>query len=275
MAVEGYRGKTVVVTGASSGMGAATAQLLVEAGAEVQALDVKDVEVAVAKTLAVDLRDPVSIAAAVEQLPDRIDALFNCAGLPQTFGARDVMAVNFLGLRALTEALVPRLPHGSAIASIASTGGADWPHLLEPIRELLAIDEHAAALEWIEAHPEIVDSGYRFSKACVVVYSMSRTADLLSRGIRINVLSPGDTSTPMTARFREFYGAEFWDSRVLPIGRPAQPVEQAHAMLFLNDPSSSYVAGINLVVDGGATAARLMGDVPVPEGQPGMRPTGS
>jgi NAD(P)-dependent dehydrogenase (short-subunit alcohol dehydrogenase family) len=73
----------------------------------------------------------------------------------------------------------------------------------------------------------------------------------------------------MTADFRNFYGADFWDNRELPIGRPARPEEQAAALLFVNSPGASYVSGINVVVDGGATAARVNGQVKAQAGMPG------
>jgi len=269
MTTSSFAGKTVVVTGASSGIGGAATELLVAEGARVHALDIKPVAADVASSTTVDLRDPASIDAAVAGLPGEIDALFNCAGLPQTFGPAEVIAVNFLGLRHLTEALVPRLGPGSAVASVASVGGLGWPDLLEPIRELLATDGFASGQAWVAAHPDVVEAGYRFSKSCVIAYTMYRSTELIGQGIRINSLSPGDTTTPMTSHFKDFYGADFWDSRVLPIGRPAQPVEQARALLFLNSPDASYISGINLVVDAGATAARTMGHVPTPAGLPG------
>jgi len=263
-----FSGKHVVVTGAASGIGGAAAELLVAEGALVHALDIKPVTAGVASSTVVDLRDPASIDAAVAGLPGEIDALFNCAGLPQTFGPTEVIAVNFLGLRHLTESLVPRMGPGSAVASVASVGGLGWPDLLDPIRELLETDGFASGRAWVEEHPDVIEAGYRFSKACVIAYTLYRSTDLISRGIRINSLSPGDTFTPMTSHFKDFYGADFWDSRVLPIGRPAEPVEQARALLFLNRPDASYICGINLVVDAGATAARTMGHVPTPAGLP-------
>ncbi|MFE9327572.1 coniferyl-alcohol dehydrogenase [Nocardia sp. NPDC052278] len=264
-----YQGKTAVITGASSGIGGAATELLVAAGANVHALDVKDVGAAVTSSHHVDLRDPAQIDAVAAELPDRIDVLFNCAGLPQTFGPTDVMAVNFLGLRHLTETLVGRIPAGGAIANIASVGGLGWPDLAEPIRELLDTPDVAAGRKWIAEHPAEVDTGYRFSKACVIMYTMFRSAELIGRGVRINSISPGDTTTPMTSEFRKFYGSEFWDSRELPAGRPATPVEQAEALLFLNSDAARYISGINLIVDAGATAARLMGQVATPQGMPG------
>ena len=89
-----FGGRRVVVTGAASGIGAATAELFAGLGAEVVGLDVADASI--------DLRDPASIDTAVEAIGgDRLHAVVNCAGLPQTFEGLDVLRVNFLGLRIL------------------------------------------------------------------------------------------------------------------------------------------------------------------------------
>jgi NAD(P)-dependent dehydrogenase (short-subunit alcohol dehydrogenase family) len=249
--VSEYAGKKVVVTGAASGIGAAAAAALQAQGAEVYALDLKPVDLEGPTALTVDLGDPASIDAVVARLPDEIDAHFNCAGLPQTFGPEPVMAVNFLGMRHLTEAMVPKIAEGGAIANVASVGGLGWPELVDPIRQLLATDGFHAGQRWVKENADIVDTGYRFSKAAVIYYTMCRSFELIKRGIRINA-------------------ADFWDSRELPIGRPAQPDEQAAALLFVNGPSASYVSGTNIIVDAGATAARLTGQVAVPVGLPGM-----
>ena len=81
-----------------------------------------------------------SIDAAIAKLPPEIYALFNCAGVPHPpFPAVDVMLINFVGLRHLTEALLPRIADGGAIASIASTAGMAWKTNLERVRAFLAV----------------------------------------------------------------------------------------------------------------------------------------
>src|SRR5688572_25949024 len=93
----GYKGKRVVVSGCFSGMGEATAKLLLDLGAEVHGLDYKDSTLPLASFSNVDLRDPTSIEAGVAAIGGKIDALFNCAGLPQSCPPMDVMKVNFIG----------------------------------------------------------------------------------------------------------------------------------------------------------------------------------
>src|SRR5258706_6339173 len=122
-----YEGKRVIVTGAASGMGAATAQILVDLGAEVHAIDIKKPEVTgLASFSQCDLREPEQIDETIAKIGKIVNALFNCAGLPNTFPDLDVMLVNFCGLRQVTEAVIPLMIDGSSIASIASTAGFGW-----------------------------------------------------------------------------------------------------------------------------------------------------
>src|ERR1700759_3077499 len=119
----GYKNKRVVVSGCFSGMGEATARLLVELGAQVHGLDFKPSQLKLASFNLLDLRDPASIDAAAAKIGGKVDALFNCAGLPQTAPPVDVMKVNFCGARRLTERIVPLMGPGGAIASISSVAG--------------------------------------------------------------------------------------------------------------------------------------------------------
>lgn len=80
--VLGYAGRHVVVTGAASGMGAATATILTKLGARVTALDVRPTEASVDRALEVDLRDRTSIERAAESIDGPVHGYFGCAGLP-------------------------------------------------------------------------------------------------------------------------------------------------------------------------------------------------
>ena len=117
-----YDGKRCVVTGAASGMGAACAQTLTDLGAEVFALDVQDIKASVHRAIKVDLMSEASIDNALGEIEGEIDCLFNCAGLPGAprFSALDTCLVNIVGLRHVTESLLPRIKDGGAIASITS-----------------------------------------------------------------------------------------------------------------------------------------------------------
>ena len=131
-------------------MGAATAEILVELGAEVHAVDIKTPDLkGLASYTQCDLRDPEQIAATAARIGHVVNALFNCAGLPNTFSELDVMLVNFCGLRALTEAVIPLMVEGAAVASIASTAGIGWMQNMKLLSELLARRLTGEPLAWI------------------------------------------------------------------------------------------------------------------------------
>lgn len=252
----GYAGKTVVVSGAATGMGAAAARTLVELGAEVFALDVKPVDAPVREARTVDLRDPASIDAAVAALPARVDRLFHCAGLPgPPFSNLDTMLVNFVGLRHLSEALIPRIPEGGAIAAITSVAGMGFRKNLEAVQGLCDTRDFAEGRAWCEAHPKQAN-GYLFSKQCIIWYTMRRAVELVERGIRMNCLSPSPTDTPMLSAFHAQASKEFIETHFLaPIGRNALPEEMAEPLILLNSDAARFVSGVNLFVDYGYVAA--------------------
>lgn len=129
----------MVVTGAASGMGAATAQILVDLGAQVTALDIKPTAIPVARSIEVDLRDPAAIEAAAGEVDGPIDGLFGCAGLPgPPFSELDTMKVNWVGARHLAEQLVPKTPAGSAISAISSSAAVGWWDQMDTLGPLLA-----------------------------------------------------------------------------------------------------------------------------------------
>jgi NAD(P)-dependent dehydrogenase (short-subunit alcohol dehydrogenase family) len=94
---------------------------------------------------------------------------------------------------------------------------------------------------------------YNASKAAVRSLARTLTVELAGRGIRVNALSPGPTDTRGFARFADARGAEFRQhlAEVIPVGRIGRPEEVASAALFLACAESSFIAGVELVVDGG------------------------
>ena len=254
-----FTGRTVVITGAASGIGAATAELLAAQGAEIHALDI----VPVANTAgfhSCDLGRPDSIESAAERLPDTIHALMNCAGVPNggRFSPEQVMRVNWLGLRHLTELLLPRIASDGAVVHIASTAGREWSQRIEHHKALMDARTFEAGLAWVKAHHEVCGDGYSFSKEAVQYYTLWRSVQLLPTGVRMNSVCPGVTDTSIVADFRRGLGDAIIDHAAAVAGRMAAPAEMAPAMLFLADPaSSSYLNGVNLNIDHGTGAARV------------------
>jgi len=255
-----YQGKRVVVTGAASGMGAATVAMLVDCGAEVHALDIAPVDATVAGTYETDCGDPASIEATLAKIGGTIDCLFNIAGVPQTLPPDRVFGVNLLGLRHITEAAIDaHMTEGGAIAHVASKAGSGWRNHLPAIQEVLATADLPSGAAWASAN--LADQGdpYFFSKECVVVYTMQRAHELLDRGIRMNCLSPGPVESPMMPAFREALGSSLLEWTAAQVGRMGRPDEMAGPLVFLNSDEASYVNGFDLMADGGFTGAMELG----------------
>jgi NAD(P)-dependent dehydrogenase (short-subunit alcohol dehydrogenase family) len=259
--VLGYREASVVVTGAASGMGAAAAQVLVDLGARVTALDIKPTEVPVERFIEIDLREPTTIDAAVASIDEPVNALFSCAGLPgPPFSELDTMKVNFLGARHLAEALVPKLPAGSSITAISSSAAVGWWDQMDTIGPLLATNSFDEGVRWLTDNEEKWSwSGYLFSKWVVDAWVGFWYADLATAGIRINCINPGPTDTAMMPAFHDMATKEVVDQAVGPVGRYARAEEQAWPLVMLGSPRCSYVAGEVFAVDGGFQGARYTG----------------
>jgi NAD(P)-dependent dehydrogenase (short-subunit alcohol dehydrogenase family) len=215
-----------------------------------------------------DLGDPVSIAEAAERIGGPVHALFNCQGISGTAPgttSEDVMRVNFLGVRHLTELLLPAIPAGGAVASISSAGGLAWQQRLSEALDLLETDGFDAGLAWVEEHTtgflsEVFPTSYAFSKEALIVYTMQRCVTSIEHGVRINCTSPGATGTTMSPDFP----ADRVAVMEQPSGRKATPDEQALPLVYLASDAAGYVNGANIVVDGGNFAARTLGLVVLP-----------
>lgn len=253
--------RTVVVTGCSSGIGAAVVARLRDEGVRVIGLDIAPAE-SLRDVVWVDLSDPASIDAAVAALPDRIDALVNAAGVSSGIGdPLRVVAINILGLRRLTEAIVPRMPFGSYIANTASLAAERYLAHVPATLEFLRIADWTAALDWCAQHPEEVGAGYAFSKEAVVCYTAARAVELAGRGIRINATAPGVTETPILKDTIARLGSAYLDTIPKPLGRLATADEQARVLVFLAGEGASYLTGQTIWVDGGYTAGVATGEI--------------
>jgi len=252
-----YDGRRAVVTGCASGIGEHVVRQLAEFGAHVIGLDKRRPALDINDFHKVDLADSESIDRAVASV-DRVDALFNVAGVSSGIGDPPlVVTINFLGLRHLTEALIPRMPAGSSIVSASSLAAAAYREHQREVAPLLHTATMQEGIDWCARHPDALGTGYQLSKEALILYTMQSATPLGARGIRINCTGPGVTETPILNQLRTAYGQGFLDDIPKPLGRVSEPAEQAAVLIFLNSRAASYISGQVLWVDGGNVGAAI------------------
>lgn len=241
-------GKVALITGATSGIGMATARLFTERGATVL-LSGRNVEAGEALAaelgagfLAVDVAAPGAAAILIDWAVSRhgrLDVLVNNAGILFQGDSQEctdaqwdaVLAVNVTAVFRLSRAAVPVMAGqgGGAIVNVAS----DWG---------LVGAQKAVA--------------YGTSKGAIVQLTRSMAADHARQGIRVNAVCPGDTETPML----HVLAGPDWEAQsramaaAIPLGRIGQPRDTAAAIAFLASDDASFVTGAMLPVDGGNSA---------------------
>ncbi len=254
-----YSGKRVLVVGAASGMGAAVAELVQDAGAEVVVMDIADCALAGAKSIRVDMADRTSIDAAADECGGPLHALFLCAGVAD--GTPGIERINFIGHRHLIDRLLDAgaLPPGSAIGFISSAAGLGWESNLDLLKDFLATPEFDSATKWIEEHGR---ADYMWSKEAICAYVSMQAYPLLKRGIRINAICPGPTDTPLAQANKETwlgFGADYRQD----VGVNAStPLEQAYPLVFLCSDAAAAVNGVTIVSDAGYISSGITGSYP-------------
>ena len=120
---------------------------------------------------AMTLKEDLDVLA--EALPSQIDAIFLCHGIAlkaDASNALEVQKVNFLGHKYLLEKILPRIADNGSVNIIASTGGFGWQGVFADCAAVVNAPSYEAALDWYETHPDVIRSGYVFSKQCLCAY---------------------------------------------------------------------------------------------------------
>lgn len=252
------KGSVVLVTGAASGQGKATARLFAEEGARVVVADRhgEAAETAAAElreaghealAVAVDVADPAAVQAAIDTIGDTwgaVDVLINNAAVGFSENARltmanlidtpfehwnAILAINLTGTALVAKAVLPGMvERGSgAIVNIASINGL-------------------VGLQGADA--------YTATKGGVVALTRVMAAEWGPRGIRVNCICPGGVDTPMIKAIVDDPEAKKAMSATTPLGRLATPGEIGSVSVFLASPLAGYVNGAVIPVDGGYTA---------------------
>ncbi len=190
-------------------MGAATAELVQDAGAEVVVMDFAEVKLPGAKAIHVNLAEEASIDAAVDECGGPIHALFSCAGVAD--GTPGIEKINFVGHRHLINRMLAgdMLPRGSAIGFISSAAGLGWESSLAELKEYLDTPDFDSGAAWAVEHGY---ADYFHSKQAVCAYVAREAFPLLKQGIRINAICPGPTDTPLAQANAEMwlgFGADY------------------------------------------------------------------
>lgn len=202
--------------------------------------------------IACDLGDRDAIDAAISELPDSVDALVNVAGIARAPDMAMVVAVNFLGLRYLTERLIERMPAFGSVVIVASSAGHDWRKREMDVAALLDTRDFETGWRWLGANPEVWgDNPYKFSKQCAAAYTHRASGLALSRGVRVNCVNPGAVETSLTPAFKDLLGADVYDWGVEQIGRHAQPDDVGEVIALLASDQCRWLNGVEVPVDGG------------------------
>ena len=181
-------GKTIVITGISSGIGARVGELALALGADIIGVDVNPPARPMDAFIKANIGSAQGVAEIVETLPRRFDALCNVAGVSGMIGAAKTLAINFYGLRELTEALAPRLREGGAVVNVASIAGYGWRANLERAKAFLAAPGFPDLGPLLAAHQVPDGEAYPLSKELLLLWTVRAAHQRLfkDRGLRIN-----------------------------------------------------------------------------------------
>ena len=250
-------GKTILITGVASGIGARTAELAGQLGADVIGVDMREPASLCGTFVKADISTKAGVDRLAAKLPSRFDALCNVAGLSGKTGAAPTLAVNFYGLRALSEAMAPKIREGGAIVNVASIAGFGWRANLNRAASMVGVEGFPDVAEVIASHGVKNEEGYPVSKELLLLWTFRAAHQELfkGRGIRVNAVSPGPVETPILTQFREVLGDARVDSDIARVGRAGTAGDIAPVVLFLCSDGARWINGANIAVDGGLEAS--------------------
>ncbi|AEF38615.1 SDR family NAD(P)-dependent oxidoreductase [Hoyosella subflava] len=249
--------KSIIVTGAGSGIGEAAAVLAAERGAQVTLADIDDDagqsvldrihrDGGTAQFVHVDIsitEHVQNMVAAATSAYGKLDGAFNNAGLPAWGQRPGNTSTPFADL-------TPEMLQGTLDVNVVGT----FLCIKHQIEAMLRTGGGSIVNTSSDAGILAIASAgdYVTSKHAVIGLTKSAALDYATQGIRVNALLPGITLTPMMAKsFDKNPELRSWADKMQPIGRVAQPAEVAEAALWLLSDRASFVTGSSLVVDGG------------------------
>jgi NAD(P)-dependent dehydrogenase (short-subunit alcohol dehydrogenase family) len=250
-------GKTIVITGISSGIGARVGELAQALGADIIGVDINEPARPLDAFIKADIGSAQGGAEIVETLPQRFDALCNVAGVSGMIGAARTLAINFYGLRELTQSLAPRLREGGAVVNVASIAGYGWRANLERAKAFVSAPGFPDLAKLLAAHQVPDAEAYPLSKELLLLWTMRAAHEPLfkERRLRVNAVSPGPVATPILKEFRQIFGDPRVDDDIARVGRAGSAHDIAPAVLFLCSDAARWINGANLPVDGGLEAS--------------------
>ncbi len=245
--------RTIAVTGAGSGIGAAVSRRFERSGLRVIGVDLRDA--AVIADLSGSAGRARAVAAVTEMSGSRLDGLVVCAGLgPQTQPTEMIVGVNYFGAIEMLDGLLPLLAEGEAPSAvvIASNSAGITPVHEELLGLLLEGDEDKAKAGAAGVHGATV---YGMTKLALTRAVRRRAGAWGEAGVRLNAVAPGPVDTPLLrGGLEDPELGPLIDSLPVPMGRRGNPDEIAAAIGFLLDPANSFIHGSVLFVDGGSDA---------------------